>query len=69
MHLHGVQTIDEFKASGRYRFPTPEQLIAEIRESTNYGPVVLHALVGGMPVDEACKSVELLVDKVVLALR
>jgi hypothetical protein len=29
---------------------------------------VLHPLVGGMPVDEAWKSVQLLVDKVVPAL-
>ena len=33
MHLPGVQTIDEVKASGRYRFLTPDQLIAEIRDS------------------------------------
>ncbi len=32
------------------------------------GPIVLHPLVGGMPVDEAWKSVELLADKVVPAL-
>jgi len=68
MHLPGVQTIDEVKASGRYRFLTPDQLIAEIRDSTNYGPLVLHPLVGGMPVDEAWKSVQLLVDKVLPAL-
>jgi alkanesulfonate monooxygenase SsuD/methylene tetrahydromethanopterin reductase-like flavin-dependent oxidoreductase (luciferase family) len=68
MHLPGVQTLDEVKASGRYRFLTPDQLIAEVRESTNYGPIVLHPLVGGMPVDEAWKSVQLLVDKVVPAL-
>jgi alkanesulfonate monooxygenase SsuD/methylene tetrahydromethanopterin reductase-like flavin-dependent oxidoreductase (luciferase family) len=68
MHLPGVQTIDEVKASGRYRFVTPDQLIAEVRDSTNYGPLVLHPLVGGMPVEEAWKSVELLVDKVVPAL-
>jgi alkanesulfonate monooxygenase SsuD/methylene tetrahydromethanopterin reductase-like flavin-dependent oxidoreductase (luciferase family) len=69
MHLPGVQTIDEVKASGRYRFLTPDQLIAEIRDSTNYGPVALHPLVGGMPVDEAWKSVQLLVDKVLPSLR
>ena len=51
MHLPGVQTIDEVKASGRYRFLTPDQLIAEVREASDYGPIVLHPLVGGMPVD------------------
>jgi alkanesulfonate monooxygenase SsuD/methylene tetrahydromethanopterin reductase-like flavin-dependent oxidoreductase (luciferase family) len=68
MHLPGVQTLDEVKASGRYRFLTPDQLIAEVRDATDYGPIVLHPLVGGMPGDEAWKSVQLLVDKVVPAL-
>jgi alkanesulfonate monooxygenase SsuD/methylene tetrahydromethanopterin reductase-like flavin-dependent oxidoreductase (luciferase family) len=68
MHLPGVQTLDEVKASGRYRFLTPDQLVAEVRDASDYGPIVLHPLVGGMPVDEAWKSVQLLVDKVVPAL-
>jgi hypothetical protein len=68
MHLPGVRTLDEVKASGRYRFLTPEQLIAEVRASDNYGPLVLHPLVGGMPVDEAWKSVQLLTDVVLPAL-
>jgi alkanesulfonate monooxygenase SsuD/methylene tetrahydromethanopterin reductase-like flavin-dependent oxidoreductase (luciferase family) len=65
MHLPGVQTLEEVRASGRYRFLTPDQLITEVRDSTNYGPIVMHPLVGGMPVDEAWKSVQLLTDKVV----
>jgi alkanesulfonate monooxygenase SsuD/methylene tetrahydromethanopterin reductase-like flavin-dependent oxidoreductase (luciferase family) len=68
MHLPGVRTLQEVRASGRYRFLTPDQLIAEVRDATDYGPMVLHPLVGGMPVDEAWKSVQLLVDKVVPAL-
>jgi hypothetical protein len=55
------------RASKRYRFLTPDQLIAEVRSeagATDYGPIVLHPLVGGMPVDEAWKSVQLLADKV-----
>jgi alkanesulfonate monooxygenase SsuD/methylene tetrahydromethanopterin reductase-like flavin-dependent oxidoreductase (luciferase family) len=68
MHLPGVRTLDEVRASGRYRFLTPDQLIAEIREAENYGPLVLHPLVGGMPTDEAWKSVQLFVDSVLPAL-
>ena len=64
MHLPGVQTLDEVKASGRYRFLTPEQLIAEVRECADYGPIIFHPLVGGMPVEEAWRSVQLLTDKV-----
>jgi len=60
--------IDEVRASGRYRFLTPEQLIAEVRGAADYGPLVLHPLVGGMPVDEAWKSVQLLVERVLPAL-
>jgi alkanesulfonate monooxygenase SsuD/methylene tetrahydromethanopterin reductase-like flavin-dependent oxidoreductase (luciferase family) len=68
MHLPGVQTIDEVRSSGRYRFLTPDQLIAEVRGAGDYGPLVLHPLVGGMPVDEAWKSVQLLVEQVLPAL-
>jgi alkanesulfonate monooxygenase SsuD/methylene tetrahydromethanopterin reductase-like flavin-dependent oxidoreductase (luciferase family) len=68
MHLPGVQTLEEVKASGRYRFLTPDQLVAEVRDAPDYGPIVLHPLVGGMPVDEAWKSVQLLTDKVLPAL-
>ena len=68
MHLPGVKTLDEVRASGRYRFLTPDQLIAEVRASPDYGPLVLHPLVGGMPVDEAWTSVQLLADKVLPAL-
>ncbi|OBI98453.1 LLM class flavin-dependent oxidoreductase [Mycobacterium asiaticum] len=68
MHLPGVQTLDEVRASGRYRFLTPDELIAEVRDAENFGPLVMHPLVGGMPVDEAWKSVQLLTDSVLPAL-
>ena len=68
MHLPGVQTLDEVRSSGRYRFLTPDQLLAEVRDAPDYGPIVLHPLVGGMPVDEAWKSVQLFVDNVLPAL-
>jgi len=64
MHLPGGRDLEEIKASGRYRFLTPDQLIAEVRGSPDYGPLVMHPLVGGMPVDEAWKSVQLLTDAV-----
>jgi alkanesulfonate monooxygenase SsuD/methylene tetrahydromethanopterin reductase-like flavin-dependent oxidoreductase (luciferase family) len=68
MHLPGVSTLDEVKASGRYRILTPEALIAEIRDADQYGPLVMHPLVGAMPVEAAWKSVELLTDRVLPAL-
>ncbi|BBY60884.1 hypothetical protein MSAR_40200 [Mycolicibacterium sarraceniae] len=66
--MPGVQTLDEVRASGRYRFLTPDQLINEVRASAHYGPIVLHPLVGGMPVEKAWKSVTLLTDEVLPAL-
>lgn len=69
MHLPGVQTLEEVRASGRYRFLTPDELITEVRSAKNFGPIVMHPLVGGMPVEEAWKSVQLLTDEVLPALR
>lgn len=68
MHLPGVRTLDEVRASQRYRILTPDELIAEVRGSDRYGPIVMHPLVGGMPVEEAWKSVELLTGTVLPAL-
>lgn len=68
MHIPGVQTIDEVRASGKYRILTPDALIDEIRAADQYGPLVMHPLVGGMPVDAAWKSIELLTDTVLPAL-
>ena len=59
-----IETVDDVRAAGRSaRFMTPEQLIADIKDNPR-DPVVLHPLVGAMPVDEAWRSVELLTDEV-----
>jgi len=62
-----VDTIDDVRAAGRYRFMTPTQLIADVRANPG-DHVVLHPLVGAMPIDEAWKSVHLLTDEVLPAL-
>ena len=64
MHIPGATAIDEVRASGKYRFLTPHQLLAEVREP-EYGPIVFHPLVGGMPIDAAWQSVQLLTDEVI----
>lgn len=64
MHLPGVQSLEEVRSSGRYRFLTPDQLVAEVRDCPDYGALVLHPLVGGMPIDEAWNSLQLLTDDV-----
>lgn len=65
MHLPGVQTLEAVRASGRYRFLTPDELVAEAEDCPDYGAMVFHPLVGGMPIDEAWKSVQLFTDDVI----
>ncbi|WP_378741027.1 LLM class flavin-dependent oxidoreductase [Nocardia brasiliensis] len=64
MHLPGVTTIEELRASGRYRFVTPQELVGELRADSSRQPLVLHPLAGGMAVEQAWRSVELLADAV-----
>ena len=53
---------------GRYRFMTPQQLIADVEENPN-DHIVLHPLVGAMPIEAAWKSVQLLTDEVLPTLK
>jgi hypothetical protein len=46
---------------------SPEQLIADVKENP-LDHMVLHPLVGAMPIEEAWKSVQLLTDEVLPAL-
>lgn len=68
--MHGaetIETIEDVRAAGRYRFMTPDELIADVRDNPD-DHVVLHPLVGAMPIDEAWKSMHLLTDRVIPAL-
>lgn len=64
MHLPGVRTLEAVRASGRYRFLTPDELVREANDSADFGAMVFHPLVGGMPINEAWKSVQLFTDEV-----
>ena len=64
MHVPGVTNIDDVRESGRYRVLTPDQLLDELATHGADASVTLHPLVGGMPIDEAWKSVHLLTDQV-----
>lgn len=69
--MHGaekIETIEDVRAAGRYRFMTPAELIADVRDNPR-DHVVLHPLVGDMPIDEAWKSLHLLTDEVLPALK
>lgn len=63
MHLTGAETLADVRASGRYRFMTPDELITDLA-ANSAEPLVLHPLVGGMPLDEAWKSLHLLTERV-----
>lgn len=63
-----IETVDDVRAAGRYNFMTPAQLIADVQENPR-DPITLHPLVGAMPIDEAWKSIHLLTDEVLPALK
>ncbi|AKN70047.1 luciferase [Streptomyces sp. PBH53] len=56
-------SVAELRAEGVYRVLTPEQCVAQGLDS-----LVLHPLVGGMPVEEAWRSLRLFAERVVPAL-
>lgn len=64
VHSH-AGNLAELREEGIYQFLTPQQAIDLTRES---GILTIHPLVGGMPIDEAWSSVELVVDQVMPAL-
>ncbi|QEV20488.1 LLM class flavin-dependent oxidoreductase [Streptomyces alboniger] len=47
-------TVEELRAEGVYRVLTPEECVAYAKGDT--GSLILHPLVGGMPVDEGWRS-------------
>jgi alkanesulfonate monooxygenase SsuD/methylene tetrahydromethanopterin reductase-like flavin-dependent oxidoreductase (luciferase family) len=53
-------TVDELRAEGVYRIVTPDECLAQGRDS-----LVLHPLAGGMPVDEGWRSLRLFCEQVV----
>lgn len=64
MHVRGVTEIEQVRASGRYRFLSPDEAVDELIALGPEGSMTLHPLIGGFPTDEAWKSVHLLTDEV-----
>ncbi len=69
MHVAGLEGVDEVRASGRYVIMTPDDLVDHLAAHGAESEVTLHPLCGGMPVEEAWKSVHLLTDDVIPKLR
>lgn len=68
MHSHAT-TIDELRAEGIYQVCTPDELVDRLGAAGPGGFVTLHPLVGGMPIDEGWKSLQLYTDAVLPRLR
>ena len=63
-----ITDTDEFRRSGPYRVLTPDQFIAEQRDSA-FPFALLHPLCGGMPIDLAWSSLQLFEDRVLPAFK
>jgi alkanesulfonate monooxygenase SsuD/methylene tetrahydromethanopterin reductase-like flavin-dependent oxidoreductase (luciferase family) len=60
--------VDELRTEGIYRILSPEQAVAACKEEGDFATMVLHPLVGGMPIEAGWDTVNLYVDKVLPAL-
>jgi len=60
--------VEELRAEGIYRILSPDEAIAICKAEGDFATMVLHPLVGGMPVDKGWDTVNLYVDKVLPAL-
>jgi len=63
VHSHAT-TPEELRAEGIYQVLTPDEVVARIQEQGEAAFVNLHPLVGGMPIDEGWKCLQLYVDRV-----
>jgi len=63
VHSHAT-TPEELRAEGIYQVCTPDEVVARIQAQGELAFVNLHPLVGGMPIDEGWKSLQLYVDQV-----
>jgi alkanesulfonate monooxygenase SsuD/methylene tetrahydromethanopterin reductase-like flavin-dependent oxidoreductase (luciferase family) len=57
-------TVDELRAEGIYAVLTPEECVERARADGKSFRVTMHPLVGGMPIDEAWRSVTLCAEQV-----
>ncbi len=63
VHSHAANP-DELRAEGIYQVLSPDQVVARIKDQGDEAFVNLHPLVGGMPIDEGWKCLQLYVDEV-----
>jgi alkanesulfonate monooxygenase SsuD/methylene tetrahydromethanopterin reductase-like flavin-dependent oxidoreductase (luciferase family) len=65
VHSHAT-TVDQLRDEGIYTILSPEQTVEKARAAgESFGGLSLHPLVGGMPIDEAWRSVTLCAEQVI----
>lgn len=62
-------TVEELRADGPFQILTPADFAAQLREAGPSAYAFFHPLVGGLPIDEAWRSLELYINEVVPASR
>jgi len=63
VHSH-AHTLEELRAEGIYQVLTPDQVVERVRGLEGAVSVGVHPLVGGMPIDEGWRCVQLFVEQV-----
>jgi alkanesulfonate monooxygenase SsuD/methylene tetrahydromethanopterin reductase-like flavin-dependent oxidoreductase (luciferase family) len=63
VHSHAT-TVDDLRAEGIYQVLTPGECVDRVRAGGDGATVVLHPLVGGMPIDRGWESLTLFAEKV-----
>jgi len=65
VHSHAT-TVDELREEGIYTILTPEETVEKARAAGDaFGGLSMHPLVGGMPIDEAWRTVTLCAEQVI----
>jgi hypothetical protein len=64
-----AKNVDDVRKSGVYRVVTPDECVELARELGDFGTLILHPLMGGIPPDVAWESLELFERKVLPRLR
>jgi hypothetical protein len=60
-HAHDIPSLRE---EGIYEFVTPDDLVARMKAQGDFAACNLHPLVGGMPIDEGWRSLQLYTEAV-----
>jgi alkanesulfonate monooxygenase SsuD/methylene tetrahydromethanopterin reductase-like flavin-dependent oxidoreductase (luciferase family) len=63
VHSH-ARTVEDLRAEGIYTVITPDEAIAKAKAEGDQAAFAFHPLIGGMPIDEAWRSMQLYADAV-----